>query len=312
MSKSYQHFIIGFLIISSLCSVTDKQAFASSSKPVTRITTSSPARASSKKEPVNSGLFKVTHKFVGKYFVNYQTQIRQKSRVNYKIYASGGYNVSTKDKKPINYSKQYRGKLVTVTGQEIVKDPIYGTRTWNRIKIENRQVGWIVKNALDNSQRRLVGVPLIAQRPQLPTGCEITAVSMMLNYAGDHATKTQLANEMPRSSNPNKGFVGSPYSKSGWYIYPKGLMPLVKRHLGSVKNLTNSGLYSLRKSIDRNHPVVIWLAPLDGFPNHALTVTGYSKNYFYLNDPWLKKRIVMSNKRIRKLWSNDHNRALSY
>lgn len=257
-------------------------------------------------------LAKVIHKSTGNSFAKYQTQIRMNSRVNYKIYKSGGYNTAPINQKAIARSIKYRNHIVTVIGQETTKDLKMGTQTWSSIKFGTKPLGWINKNALDNHQRRLIGVPLIGQRPQLPTGCEITAVTMMLNYAGDKSTKTQLANEMPRSSNPNKGFVGSPYSKSGWYIYPKGLMKLVKHHVGTAKNLTGSGLTNLKKAINRNHPVVIWLAPLDGFPNHALTITGYSKKSFYINDPWLKKRITMSATRMHKLWSNDRYRALSY
>lgn len=54
---------------------------------------------------------------------------------------------------------------------------------------------------------------VICQRPQMPTGCEITAVTMMLNFAGKKVSKYQAAKVMPRSSNPNKGFMGSPYKK---------------------------------------------------------------------------------------------------
>lgn len=255
---------------------------------------------------------KTIRKSNGNSFVKYQTQVRMNSGVNYKIYKTGGYNTAPINQKAIARSINYHNRLVTVIGQETTKDLKKGTQTWSNIKLGAKPLGWINKNALDNHQRRLIGVPLIGQRPQLPTGCEITAVTMMLNYAGDKSTKTQLANEMPRSSNPNKGFVGSPYSKSGWYIYPKGLMKLVKRHVGTAKNLTGSGLNNLKKSINRNHPVVIWLAPLDGFPNHALTITGYSKKSFYINDPWIKKRIIMSSTRMHRLWANDHYRALSY
>lgn len=54
------------------------------------------------------------------------------------------------------------------------------------------------------------GVPLISQRPELPNGCEITAVTMMLQYAGAKVDKMQLAREMPRSSNPEYGYIGQP------------------------------------------------------------------------------------------------------
>ncbi|WP_245823049.1 C39 family peptidase [Lactobacillus terrae] len=38
----------------------------------------------------------------------------------------------------------------------------------------------------------LTGVPLINQNPELPNGCEITAITMMLNYAGVNVDKNAV------------------------------------------------------------------------------------------------------------------------
>lgn len=66
----------------------------------------------------------------------------------------------------------------------------------------------------DNSSGAIYGVyhnaDVIPQRPELPTECEITAVVTMLRYADVNASKTQLANEMSRSNNLNRSFVGNP------------------------------------------------------------------------------------------------------
>ncbi|KRM68238.1 hypothetical protein FD06_GL001259 [Apilactobacillus ozensis DSM 23829 = JCM 17196] len=171
---------------------------------------------------------------------------------------------------------------------------------------------WINANYFDAGIRYIPNVPLIAQRPQLPTGCEITALTMMFQYAGVHKNKMQLAKEMPRSSNPNKGFVGSPYSKSGWYIYPKGLVKMVKKYLGSSKNMTGCSINKIKKQVNINHPVVVWLAHIDGFPNHALTVYGYDHKYIYLNDPWRYKRIKLNYNNFSHLHAADAKRTLSY
>ena len=58
-----------------------------------------------------------------------------------------------------------------------------------------------------------LAVNLIKQMPELPTGCEITAVTMMLQYAGQPVDKVTLAHEMPYdASDWNKGFVGDPFT----------------------------------------------------------------------------------------------------
>lgn len=135
---------------------------------------------------------------------------------------------------------------------------------------------------------------------------------MMLQYAGAKVTKMQLAKETPRSHNPNKGFVGSPYSPTGWWFYPKGLMGVVRKHVGHAKNLTGASFATFKKQINKGHPVVIWVANVDGFVNHAITLSGYSKTRAYYNDPWTHKKTSMKLTTLAKHRKQDAYRALSY
>jgi len=238
--------------------------------------------------------------------VNYYTVIGPNNPHNYGVYPSGGYNTSAANRTKITTGREYAGKTVHITGEESVAGA-----TWLKFTYNHKFVGWIHQNGTVQTTYRLYA-PLIAQRPELPTGCEITATTMMLQFAGDNVTKMQLAKEMPRSNDPNKGFVGSPYSPSGWYIYPKGLLPLVKKHLGSAKDLTGASLNTIKNYIRNNHLVVMYVGGVDGFSNHALTVTGYSKDRIYYNDPWTDKRTSMSNNALTKHRKADAYRALSY
>ncbi len=161
-------------------------------------------------------------------------------------------------------------------------------------------------------QQILLNVPMISQLPELPTGCEITAVTMMLKYKGANVTKTMLADEMPRSTNPNYGFVGNPYDKSGWTIYPSALMDLVRKYAGSAVNLTGSPVSALELQIQRNIPVVVWVT-LHGFSVHAITVTGYDPNNLYYNDPWTgQKNAAMVKSAFESIWILQSRRAISY
>ncbi|MDF2936696.1 MAG: peptidase C39-like family protein, partial [Paenibacillaceae bacterium] len=69
----------------------------------------------------------------------------------------------------------------------------------------------------------LLDAPIYRQHPELPSGCEITSLSMLLNFAGVAKTKMDLLSEMPVDmtpitlkadgspaywGNPNTGFVG--------------------------------------------------------------------------------------------------------
>lgn len=158
----------------------------------------------------------------------------------------------------------------------------------------------------------ILNVPVISQLPELPTGCEITAVTMMLRYKGAAVTKTALADEMPRSTNPAYGYVGNPYSKSGWTIYPTALMDLVKKYAGTSINLTGSPVSTLEKQIQCNIPVVVWVV-MHGFSVHAITVTGYDPDSLYYNDPWTgQKNAKMLKTAFDILWVKQSRRAISY
>lgn len=238
--------------------------------------------------------------------VSYYTTMGPNSSQNYGVYATGGYQTSAKNMTPMSYGRNFAGKTIHITREENANGA-----TWLKFTYNHNQTGWINQKATDTSTYKLYA-PLIGQRPELPTGCEITATAMMLQFGGAKVTKMSLAKEMPRSSNPNKGFVGSPYKSSGWYVYPGGLMGVVKAHMGTAKNMTGYSLTSIKKQVRRNHLVVVWVGHFDGFSNHALTVTGYSKSRIYYNDPWTNKRTSMTNSTMTSHRKLDANRALSY
>lgn len=174
---------------------------------------------------------------------------------------------------------------------------------------------WVSKKTGKVTGIRLNAAP-IGQRP-LVTGCEIVAAMMMINYAGKKVNKHRAAAATPRSSNPNLGFIGNPYSWSGTWIAPSGLARLVQKYLGRYKIMTGAGLSTLKKQVFSGHPVVTWVSWVDNFPNHALLLTGYNKSRIYYNDPWTGKKSSMSssnfwNHYARLTWLGGNHRALSY
>lgn len=148
----------------------------------------------------------------------------------------------------------------------------------------------------------------------MPTGCEITAVTMMINFAGKNITKDQAAKIMPRSLNPNKGFIGSPYKKFplGFWVAPNGVKPVVKHYLGTATNMTGCSIAAIKKKLIRSHLVVAWVGWFDGFSNHAIALTGYHGNILYYNDPWTGTKRSMSVATFQRHWALDGHRALSY
>ena len=155
---------------------------------------------------------------------------------------------------------------------------------------------------------------VISQLPEMPTGCEITAVTMMINFAGKKVTKQQAAKIMPRSSNSNKGFIGSPYKKYplGYWVAPNGVKPVVKHYIGRAKNMTNCGLPAIKDKLINSHLVVAWVGMFDGISNHAITLTGYHGKTIYYNDPWTGTKRKIKQEIFATHWALDAHRALSY
>ncbi|WP_051957319.1 GW domain-containing glycosaminoglycan-binding protein [Bacillus sp. UNC322MFChir4.1] len=192
----------------------------------------------------------------------------------------------------------------------------YNGVTWYGFKNSKGNLNWIDSRAVvQGSAYPYLDVPIISQRdPYIParnlvSGCEITSVAMMLQYAGANVDKVQLAYEMPYSSfDPNQGFVGNPFGK-GWTIYPPALMDLVRKYTGSAVNLT--GL-EIKSNLDAGKPVVVWMT-MHGFTVHAITLVGYDENYFYYNDPWTgEKNASMYWSDFYNNWSTQNRRAISY
>lgn len=155
---------------------------------------------------------------------------------------------------------------------------------------------------------------VISQRPEMPTGCEITAVTMMLNFAGKKVSKFQAAKLMHRSKNPNKGFIGSPYKKypGGYWVAPKGVKSVIKHYLHRAQVMTRCSISAIKQKLLQSHLVVAWVSGWDHFSNHALALTGFHKNYLYYNDPWTGTKRKMRFSTFKRHWRRDAYRALSY
>ncbi|WPC19344.1 C39 family peptidase [Pediococcus inopinatus] len=211
--------------------------------------------------------------------------------------------------------KNYPNTTWYVTKKKNVVNTKKHRVTYYYIQDSKKHAGWIWSGYL--TKKVMLNVKRISQNLQLPTGCEITAVTMMVNYAGAKVSKMKLAKEMPRTKTKdgNKGFIGSPYSKSGWWVYPPALMKTVKKYTKSVINMTGSSFNSIKKQINKKHPVVVWISGYGGINtkiNHAITIIGYSSSLVYFNDPWTGKQLSMTVSKLHSYRKRDAYRAISY
>jgi uncharacterized protein YvpB len=156
--------------------------------------------------------------------------------------------------------------------------------------------------------------PYISQLPDMPFGCEVVSVTMMLNFAGIDVTKEELAARLPYAGDPNEGFTGSLYDVNiygaGGVVWPPALLELVRERCGSAIDLTGESWEIVRGFIDQNRPVCVWLTS-EGL-DHTVLLTGYSDTAVWVNDPLVDKDVMLDIDTFLRFWEGNGYRALSY
>jgi uncharacterized protein YvpB len=157
-------------------------------------------------------------------------------------------------------------------------------------------------------------VPYISQLPDMPSGCEVVSVTMMLNHAGIAVSKEELAAGLPYAGDPAQGFTGDLYSAGGYglggIVWPSALLGLVEGYQGSAVDLTGEPWEMVRGFIDAGRPVCVWFS--DGGLDHTVLLTGYSDSVVWVNDPLAEKDVELGLNTFLGLWGQNGYRALSY
>ncbi len=168
-------------------------------------------------------------------------------------------------------------------------------------------------------------MPAQSQLPELPNGCEVTSLSMLLTAAGHPVDKLVLAREQPtdptpltlvpggdednlhnvvRWGNPDVGFVGNVYGSVGYAIYHRPLAAFLGRLLPHrAVDLTGSPLTEILRHVASGRPVLVWTTadfrPTNDWVHwrsptgvvratqneHAVLLVGYDAQHVYLNNP---------------------------
>ncbi|OEH92176.1 C39 family peptidase [Bacillus solimangrovi] len=192
-------------------------------------------------------------------------------------------------------------------------------------------------------------VPLIQQYPELPRGCEVTSLAMLIQHAGVDVDKMTLAKQVEKDptpysfkngvihfGNPNKGFVGDMYTtnKPGYGVYHEPIFDLAQQYLSNkVRDISGGEFTEVLFHVSRKRPVWVitnttlqplpetsfqtWQTP-DGpiqitYREHSVIITGYDENYIYVNDPLDPNK----NKKIPidefiKAWEQMGKQAITY
>lgn len=135
-------------------------------------------------------------------------------------------------------------------------------------------------------------VKYICQYPKLPTGCEATALTMVLNYHGFGVSKETIASSyMPKTSRPGdfyNCFVGDPFLSTGLGIYAPGITNTANNYLikqnTSLRayDVTGIGISKICEYVATGHPVCIWTTyNLNTSPKVTSTWTINGRTYYW-------------------------------
>lgn len=199
------------------------------------------------------------------------------------------------------------------------------------------------ENHVAREKSVLIHAPHIRQNPELPRGCEVTSLAMLLQQAGVSVDKMELARNIhhvpyrqnQRFGNPHEGFVGSMehLHEHGYGVYHEPLARLGRDYLPeavvdlSGKSFDDAVLAQLQKG----KPVVVitnaHFRPLSEhafqywrtdagtvkitYQEHAVLVTGYDQSHIVFNDPLGKKNTAADRKAFIKSWEQMGRQAIS-
>lgn len=168
----------------------------------------------------------------------------------------------------------------------------------------------------------MLDVPLVNQMttPVLYNGCEVTSLTMMLNYDHIDVTKNELASKLTsvpitydsgEHGNPNQGFVGDVTGDNpGLGVYHGPIYKLAKTQTSQVQDLSGSNFDTVIKQLELGRPVwtitTVTFAPVDSletwqtpqgsvkitYDMHSVVIVGFNraKKQIYINNPYGEKQ----------------------
>ncbi|MDM5153484.1 C39 family peptidase [Bacillus sp. DX1.1] len=233
--------------------------------------------------------------------------------------------------------------IVIVVGVACSKDAM-GVVAAGKNKIFQKTQELRVDFLFDMKETAMIeNVPFIKQLPELPRGCEVTSLAMLLQYKDVQVDKMKLASEINRvpfkennlRGNPHEGFVGNIYTKSepGYGVYHEPIFELAERYVPEKTiDLTGRDIEDIYKVISSGSPV--WVIANTTFQSlaedsfetwntnagdlkityyeHSAIIVGYDQNFVYINDPLANKpNKKVSRAQFEKAWEQMGKQAIT-
>lgn len=159
--------------------------------------------------------------------------------------------------------------------------------------------------------------PFINQYPNYPTGCESVALTMLLNYYGILITPDNVISSLPKGNlpytkngvtyggNPEKEFIGNPYSLNSYGVYEKPLAEVANQYKPGITIATGTDFNKILEIVGTGKPVLVWTSMYLAAPyistlwiyeptgetvywkanEHAVVIIGYTPDKVIIADP---------------------------
>ncbi|GEK33776.1 C39 family peptidase [Kurthia sibirica] len=191
-------------------------------------------------------------------------------------------------------------------------------------------------------------IPVVLQNPAFPHGCEITALTAVLNFYGREVSKeTMAASYLPRGEfkrtngkwlgpDPSKKYAGDPADEhDGMYAFAPVIEAAAKKYIASeksalkVKNLTGASQEKIIAKVQKGIPVIMWVTldlsapkmktgwtiygqqkPIRMYRNlHVVVMTGYQDGKVIVMDP-LKGYVAHDDKKFFTSFTDMKSQAI--
>ncbi|HAS05711.1 MULTISPECIES: C39 family peptidase [Clostridia] len=181
------------------------------------------------------------------------------------------------------------------------------------------------------------GITLVDQFPDLPTGCEVTALEMALKYEGYDVDRFKLCDEYLDKSdtgtgNPFKSFIGNPRSKNGLGCYAQAITECARNAGAQAVNISECKFSEILKYVNDGNPVIIWatvamkpstigsvkwynadnvLVKYNG-QEHCIVLAGMNldKRKVYIADPYYGKIMEYDMHTFYQRWAEQYKQAV--
>lgn len=196
----------------------------------------------------------------------------------------------------------------------------------------------------DHTSVKVPGVPKYNQYPELPTGCEATALAMLLGWGGCSVSKFDVVEKLPkgkkvrlidgewRGANPAEQFVGDPYSDDGSFgVFEGPILATIEAFMpGKGINLTGQHFGTLQDILKSGKPVLAWTTinqketfrgktwqdengvMINWYSNeHAVVITGVDGDQVIVNDPYTGKEEHYNKEGFEANWASMGKRAVT-